>query len=176
MSILFDYLLISWVTNCVSNCEFLTLFLYHIDRELHSLKCLDLKFGLGSEFSNFFDKIPVRILLDVLFCVLGSLKCLFVPWHLHSRHLKLRHHLDTETDGRLPWQFCNFTCEITNYRWNLVPELGSNSSPMILIHVRPSFQKHIKFKQFVCSVPCGCTSNIVVKKHKSFIQSISCIS
>ena len=51
----------------------------HIDRKLHSLKCLDLKFGLGSEFSKFVDKIPVRILLDVLFCVLGSLKCLFVP-------------------------------------------------------------------------------------------------
>ena len=79
MSILFDYLLISWVTNCVSNCEFLTLFPYRIDQELHSLNCLDLKFGLGSEFSKFFDKIPVRILLDVLFCVLGSLKCLFVP-------------------------------------------------------------------------------------------------
>ena len=116
MSILFDYLLISWVTNCVSNCGFLTLFLYRIDRELHSLKCLDLKFGLGSEFSKFFDKIPVRILLDVLFCVLGSLKCLFVPWHLHSRHLKLRRHLDTETEGRFPWQFCNFTCEITKLK------------------------------------------------------------
>ena len=56
MSILFDYLLISWVTNCVSNFGFLTLLLYRIDRELHSLKCLDLKFGLGSEFSKFFDK------------------------------------------------------------------------------------------------------------------------
>ena len=33
-----------------------------IDRELHSLKCLELKFGLSSKF---FDKIPVRILLDV---------------------------------------------------------------------------------------------------------------
>ena len=56
MSILFDYLLISWVMNCVSNCEFLTLFLYRIDRELHSLKCRDLKFGLGSEFQNFLSK------------------------------------------------------------------------------------------------------------------------
>ena len=36
-----------------------------IDRELlHSLERLELKFGLSSEF---FDKIPVRILLDVLF-------------------------------------------------------------------------------------------------------------
>ena len=38
----------------------------HIDRKLHSLKCLELKFGLSSEF---FDKIPVRILLDVFFRV-----------------------------------------------------------------------------------------------------------
>ena len=39
-----------------------------IDRELlHSLERLELKFGLSSEF---FDKIPVRILLDVLFRVL----------------------------------------------------------------------------------------------------------
>ena len=36
-----------------------------IDRQLlHSLERLELKFGLSSEF---FDKIPVRILLDVLF-------------------------------------------------------------------------------------------------------------
>ena len=45
--------------------------------------------------------------------------------------LKFRRHLDTETYGRLPWQFCNFTCEITNYRWNFTPKLRSNSSPMI---------------------------------------------
>ena len=37
-----------------------------IDQELHSLKSLQLKFGLSSEFSEFFDKIPVRIVLDVL--------------------------------------------------------------------------------------------------------------
>ena len=35
-----------------------------IDRELQSLERLELKFGLSSEF---IDKIPVRILLDVLF-------------------------------------------------------------------------------------------------------------
>ena len=40
-----------------------------IDRELHSVKCLDLKLGLSLEFSKFFDKISVRILLDVLFRV-----------------------------------------------------------------------------------------------------------
>ena len=37
-----------------------------IDRELHSLELLGLKFGVSSEF---FDKTPVRILLDVLFRV-----------------------------------------------------------------------------------------------------------
>ena len=41
-----------------------------IDQELlHSLERLALKFGLSSDF---FDKIPVRILLDVLFRVLRS--------------------------------------------------------------------------------------------------------
>ena len=45
-SIPFDYLLISWVTNYVSNLGFLQFILDRIDRELHSLKCLDLKFGL----------------------------------------------------------------------------------------------------------------------------------
>ena len=36
------------------------------DRELQSLERLELRFGLNS---NFFDKIPVKILLDVLFRV-----------------------------------------------------------------------------------------------------------
>ena len=46
-----------------------------IDRELlHSLKRLELKFGLSSEF---FDKIPVRILLDVLFHVFRFSKVSF---------------------------------------------------------------------------------------------------
>ena len=45
-----------------------------IDRELHSLKRLELKFGLSSEF---FDKIPVRILLDVLFRVFRFSKASF---------------------------------------------------------------------------------------------------
>ena len=79
-SIPFDYLLISsWVTNFVSSREFLSchFILDRIDRELHSLKSLDLKFGLSSEWSNFFDKIPVRILLDVLFCVFRFSKASF---------------------------------------------------------------------------------------------------
>ena len=87
-----------------------------IDRELlHSLERLELKFGISSEF---FDKIPVRILLDVLFRVFRFSKASFcaLTSSLTFIHdiLKLRRHLDTEMDGRLPWQFCNFTCEITN--------------------------------------------------------------
>ena len=61
-SIPFDYLLISWVANYVFDMFILD----RIDRELYSLERLELKFGLSSEF---FDKIPVRILLDVLFHV-----------------------------------------------------------------------------------------------------------
>ena len=46
-----------------------------IDRELlHSLERLALKFGLSSEF---FDKIPVGILLDVLFRVFRFSKASF---------------------------------------------------------------------------------------------------
>jgi len=45
-----------------------------IDRDLHSLERLELKFGLSSEF---FDKIPVRILLDVLFRVFRFSKASF---------------------------------------------------------------------------------------------------
>ena len=46
-----------------------------IDRELlHSLERLELKFELSSEF---FDKVPVRILLDVLFRVFRFSKASF---------------------------------------------------------------------------------------------------
>jgi len=48
-----------------------------IDRELlHSLEPLELKIDLNSEF---FDKIPVRILLDVLFRVFRFSKAYFLP-------------------------------------------------------------------------------------------------
>ena len=56
-SIPFDYLLISWVTNYVSNL-FDMFIPDRTDRELPSLERLELKFGLSSEF---FNKIPVRI-------------------------------------------------------------------------------------------------------------------
>ena len=66
-SIPFDYLLISWVTNYVAILD-------NIDRELHSLERLELKFGISSEF---FDKMPVRILLNVLFRVVRFSKASF---------------------------------------------------------------------------------------------------
>ena len=72
-SIPFDYLLISWVTNYVSSLGFLTC-LSRIVSLLHSLERLELKFGLSSEF---FDKIPVRILLDGLFRVFRFSKASF---------------------------------------------------------------------------------------------------
>ena len=45
-----------------------------IDRELHSLERLELKFGISLEF---FNKIPVRILLDVCFHVFRFSKASF---------------------------------------------------------------------------------------------------
>ena len=48
--------------------------LNRIDRELHSLGRLELRFASSSEF---FDKIPVRILLDVLFRVFRFSKASF---------------------------------------------------------------------------------------------------
>ena len=50
------------------------LILDRTDRELHSLERLELKFRLSSEF---FDKVPVRILLDVLFRVFRFSKASF---------------------------------------------------------------------------------------------------
>ena len=81
-----------------------------IDRELPSLERLELKFGLSSEF---FDKIPVRIPLDVLFRVFKFSKASFYTLASSVIHDIF---FDTETYGRLPWQFCTFKCEITNYR------------------------------------------------------------
>ena len=58
-----------------------------IDRELHSLKRLELKLGLSPELSEFFHKIPVRILLYVLFRVFRFFKSLF--YALTSSFMKL---------------------------------------------------------------------------------------
>ena len=108
-SIPFDYLLISWVTNYVSNLGhgFCHVFILdRIDQELPSLKHLELKFGLSSEF---FNKIPVRILLDVLFRVFSFFKVCF--YALASSFVTFSNFvavLTLETYRRLPWQFCNF--------------------------------------------------------------------
>ena len=66
-SIPFDYLLLSWVMNYVSNLGFLTCLSRIVSIEnSHSLKYLAHKV---QNFSDFFGKIPVRILLDALLCV-----------------------------------------------------------------------------------------------------------
>ena len=83
------------------------LILDRIDREFHSLKHLEVKFGLSSEFLEFFDKISVRILLDVLSRVFRFSKASFYD-------LTFSFITFYEMYGRLPLQFCNFTYEITN--------------------------------------------------------------
>ena len=72
-SIPFDFLLISWVTNYVSNLGFLTCFpgSYRSKTLLSQMfffKTLNLAYKVQN-FSDFFGKIPVRILFDVLLCV-----------------------------------------------------------------------------------------------------------
>ena len=103
-----------------------------IDRSWTPL-CQTLGAQIWLKFSECFDSIPLRILLDVLFRLFRFSKASFYacPGIFIHDILKLRRHLDTETYGKLPWQFCNFTCEITNYRWNFAPKLRSYSSPMI---------------------------------------------
>ena len=49
-----------------------------INVQLHAMNMLELKFFvLSSEFSEFFNNIPDRILLDVLFCVFRFSKAAF---------------------------------------------------------------------------------------------------
>ena len=69
----------SQVTNYVSNLGFFTCLscFYRIDREHHDLKSLELKFGLSSEFPEFFDKIPVSIIRYLLFRVFRFSKVSF---------------------------------------------------------------------------------------------------
>ena len=66
-----DYLLISWVTNYVSSLGFLTCLSWIISIEnstLSNVQTLNLACKVQN-FSDFFGKIPVRIILDVLLCV-----------------------------------------------------------------------------------------------------------
>ena len=62
---------ISWLTNyvCKRWCLTCLSWIYRIDQDLHSLKSSEFKFGSSLEFSEFFGKIPVRIVLDVMFRV-----------------------------------------------------------------------------------------------------------
>ena len=43
--------------------------------------------------------------------------------------------IGSEIYETLPWQFCNFTCEIINLRCNFAPKLRSTLSPTILASV-----------------------------------------
>ena len=67
-SVPFDYLLISWVTNYVSNRGFLTsLFSYAGSyRSIVTPLSQTFRAEIWLKFSEFFDNIPLRILLDVL--------------------------------------------------------------------------------------------------------------
>ena len=86
-----------------------------IDRELHSLERLEFKFGLSSDV---FDKVPVRILLDMLFRVFRFSKASF--YALASSFMTFLNFVDIltlrHTELGCHGIFCNFTCEITNYR------------------------------------------------------------
>ena len=50
-----------------------------IDRELHSLKRLELKFGLSSDFSELLDKYLLKSFLMCSFVYLGFLERLLMP-------------------------------------------------------------------------------------------------
>ena len=52
-----------------------------INRELHCLERLELRFGLSSEF---FDKYLLESFLMCSFVCLGFLERPFMPWYLHS--------------------------------------------------------------------------------------------
>ena len=59
-----------------------------------------------------------------------------MPWHLHSQHFKTSSPfwdpLDTETYGRLPWQFCNFSCEITKLPWQSAVRVSAKMATKFL--------------------------------------------
>ena len=72
-----------------------------IDREFPSLDRLELKFGLSSEF---FDKIPVRILHDVLFRVIRFSKVLFLRPGIFIHDIReLKNHDDGFVDDDRKW-------------------------------------------------------------------------
>ena len=82
------------------------------------------KFGLSSQVSEIFDKMLVRILLDVLFRVFNFFKRLLMTWHRRSWHVKISTpswHWDVRNVAMV--LFYNFTTEII---LNAGPKLRSN--------------------------------------------------
>ena len=80
-----------------------------IDRELHSLKSLELKLGSSLDFSEFVTNHLLKSFLMCSFACLGLLERLLMPCNFIPS-FKLRRHLSTETYGRLPLS----NCEIIN--------------------------------------------------------------
>ena len=82
--------------------------------ELYALKSLDLIFGSSSEFSECLDKIPVRILLDVLFREFRFSKASSnAPTSLFIKFKNFVAILALKPTRRVPWLI--YTFEITNY-------------------------------------------------------------
>ena len=95
------YSLISQVTNYTYNCVFFTCLLY---------------WELPAQIFDFFNKIPVRVLLDVLFCMFRFSRASFnAPT---SSFITLWHNLGTKTHRTLPWRLCNFY--VWNYKFMLI--------------------------------------------------------
>ena len=89
----------------------------------------------------------------------GFLKHLFVPWHFHSRHFKTLSPSWHWNVQKVAMAICNFTCEITNYRWIFAPKLRSNSSPMILVD---------KFHSLNCH-----NNMVLLSRHLASVASVS---
>ena len=85
-----------------------------IDRKLHSLERLQLKFGLSSEFS---DKIPVKILLGVLFRVFSFSKRSF--YALVSSFITFENLITILTLRRTEGCHGNFVISHVNYKLSL---------------------------------------------------------
>ena len=88
-----------------------------INRELQSLERLELKFGVNSDF---FDKIPVRILLDVLFCVFRFSKASF--YALASSFMTFENFVATLTLRRTEGCHGNFV--ISRVKLQIITEIS----------------------------------------------------
>ena len=109
-SIPFDYLLLNFMGDELRSQSWIfdIFILDRIDRELHSLRSLELKFGLSSDFSEFVRKQLLESFLMFSLCVYRFSRASFNALTSSFIVLKLSHHLSTETNGRLPWQLQNY--------------------------------------------------------------------